>query len=119
MRPEGKSPDQESDSIPGWSIVAVAISAVIIGVGSVLISSELLTRWQHGLEGGPPPRPAQAPRTVGMVEQTLIADDRLGLRIAAEKRAELERYGWVDRQKGLIRIPIERAFDLLLAERQR
>jgi hypothetical protein len=32
---------------------------------------------------------------------------------AGEKR-ELEGYGWVDRQNGVVRIPVERAMTLLL-----
>jgi hypothetical protein len=39
-------------------------------------------------------------------------DDLLALR--AREETELNGYGWVDRSNGIVRIPIERAMDLLL-----
>jgi hypothetical protein len=35
--------------------------------------------------------------------------------LAARKRALLSSYGWVDRERGTVRIPIERAIDLSIA----
>jgi hypothetical protein len=35
-------------------------------------------------------------------------------RILADQRSKLETYGWEDRQAGTVRIPIERAMDLLI-----
>ncbi len=35
-------------------------------------------------------------------------------RILAEQQSKLETYGWEDRQAGTVRIPIERAMDLLV-----
>ena len=35
-------------------------------------------------------------------------------RILAKQQQKLETYGWEDRQAGTVRIPIERAMDLLL-----
>jgi hypothetical protein len=38
------------------------------------------------------------------------------LRIEAEQHARLAEYRWVDRERGIVAIPIERAIDLVLAE---
>jgi hypothetical protein len=46
--------------------------------------------------------------------QTAPIEDLRKLRMAEE--ALLEEYGWVDREKGIVRVPIERAMELL-AER--
>ena len=40
-------------------------------------------------------------------------DDLMALR--ARENAELNSYGWVDRPHGVVRIPIERAMDLIIA----
>jgi hypothetical protein len=34
--------------------------------------------------------------------------------LRAEKERELESYGWIDRQNGVVRIPVERAMTLLV-----
>jgi hypothetical protein len=36
------------------------------------------------------------------------------LQVRATERANIEEYGWVDRERGTIRIPVERAMELLL-----
>jgi hypothetical protein len=55
-----------------------------------------------------------AAREVSGIEQTLIAHDRAGLRLTEAQRQALHTYGWVDRRAELVRIPIERAFELML-----
>jgi hypothetical protein len=43
-------------------------------------------------------------------------DERL-LALRAEEESKLSRYQWVDRNKGVVRVPLERAKALLIAER--
>ncbi len=103
------------------TVMVVAACGVIITVLSIVFSSELLKELMRTAQ--PPreisPAPRTVPRTVSMVEQTLIRDDRPGQRIFEEQRAELRRYEWVDRAHGIVRIPIDRAFDILLEEKKR
>jgi hypothetical protein len=56
--------------------------------------------------------PPRASAEIGVVEQTLIRDSRRGLDDRASQQRELTRWGWVDQEKGIARIPIERAMDL-------
>ncbi|MCZ7648787.1 MAG: hypothetical protein M5U26_26605 [Planctomycetota bacterium] len=37
------------------------------------------------------------------------------LEVRAQHELELKTYGWVDKEKGVVRVPIERAMELLLA----
>jgi hypothetical protein len=55
-----------------------------------------------------PPRPFAPPR---------LQTDPVGdlNRLKAQQRAQLTGYGWVDRDRGLVRIPIERAMDMIAA----
>jgi len=44
-------------------------------------------------------------------------EEKLGLReLQAADQRELTNYGWINRQQGQVRIPIERAMDLLAEE---
>ncbi len=44
---------------------------------------------------------------IGMVDQKLFAEQPEARRIAARKRRQLESWGWVDRSRGRIHVPIE------------
>jgi hypothetical protein len=57
---------------------------------------------------------ASAP--VGTVETALFSTAERGLTLHAQQREALEHYGWVDRDAGIARIPIERAMDLLIEQ---
>ena len=54
--------------------------------------------------------PAQAPETAAPRLQLSPRSDLAQMRAAEEKI--LHSYGWVDKQKGVVRIPIERAMEL-------
>lgn len=49
-----------------------------------------------------PPEPRLLPKPVEQLE-----------RLRAEEKETLETYGWVDRQQGIVRIPVERAMELV------
>ena len=44
----------------------------------------------------------------------MSADARRGQEHRDSQREQLETYGWVDKEGGVVRIPIERAMDLVL-----
>jgi hypothetical protein len=48
----------------------------------------------------------------GTPEQTPIATTERGITRKLEQQKQLAHYGWVDRDAGVARIPIERAMDL-------
>lgn len=59
-----------------------------------------------------------APREINIVDQTLLEAALPGGGSTRERqRRALERYGWVDRERGLVHIPIEQAMALTLRER--
>jgi len=51
--------------------------------------------------------------------QVLTVDNPKLKDLRAREREELTTYGWVDQDKGTVRIPIERAMELVAAEEQR
>ncbi len=87
-------------------IAFVAFGLVLVGIA--LGVRALADRWETG------PQPAPAVELAGPRLQSTPVEDRL--RFEAEKRQRLESYGWVDRNHGIARIPIDVAMRLL-AER--
>src|SRR5271157_3955977 len=91
---------------------AVGRFGIALALLSILSMAGLfgLYRYFEAREGGPvavtmPPRPPMP-----QLEETPVLD------LARERAAEeklLNSYGWVDRQKGVARIPVGRAMDLM------
>lgn len=83
-------------------IVATALAALAVGLSRAL--------WPE-----PPPEAAlrDAPPMRGPDLQANPAADLAAMRAEAQRR--LDSYAWVDRERGVARIPIERAMELLVA----
>jgi hypothetical protein len=108
----GPAIPQESDSPSGRGIVLVVGAAVVISLALAVFSSVVLRnriapdRWL--------PHPAAA--AVGEVNQTLIGADTSAAALADRQRQQLEGYGWMIQSEGVVRIPIERAMEIVAAE---
>lgn len=63
---------------------------------------------------GPPASPFEDVRTLPPVPRLQVAPEQDLGRYLADQEQELTTYGWADRQSGAVRIPIDRAMDLLL-----
>ena len=112
---------QEEDRVPaGWVILSIVV---------VLIVSLVLIVWAHGLvrdafadlrpTGAFPERSLGPRRPEARVRQDLFDERGLAPTLNQVRRAELESFGWVDRPRGVVRIPIERAIDLVSEENKR
>ena len=55
---------------------------------------------------------------IGIVDQTPFETTRGAERYRRRDLEILSSYGWVDREKGIIHIPIDRAIDRFLSEQQ-
>ena len=91
--------------------MAAALAATIVAAG--FIASGVLAFFHH--ETGRPLSPINAPPTA-MASPPLQSAPALDLAtLRTQKRAMLNEYRWIDRDKGIVRIPIERAMSLLIA----
>jgi hypothetical protein len=90
---------------------AAALAAAIVAAG--FIASGVLAFFHH--ENGRPLSPLNPPPTA-MPSPPLQSAPALDLAaLRDQKRAMLNEYRWLDRDQGIVRIPIERAMSLLIA----
>ena len=97
----------------------VHVRGVLIGgalIGAAIVGTLVVAWWMTAFrsnEGVAPPRePAGRP-----VLQRDPADDLAHYR--TEQAAREDEYRWVDRRAGVVRIPVERALELTVAEHAR
>ena len=96
----------EVDEVRIGAVVAFAATLVLV-VGGTILGTRLGLGREPAAAGPPaaidlPPPPrlqVDAPRDLALERDA--------------ERAELESYAWIDRDRGIVRIPIDRAIDLL------
>jgi hypothetical protein len=124
MNEDPRRPDmpQEEDEIP-WR-------RVLIGFGVMLAVMAVMTAVAFGIleareetlrPGGRFPEQALLPRTLkSEVHQDLFSAGRgFGQQLNDQKRRALSTYGWVDRERRIIRVPIDQAMDIVVEENRR
>lgn len=111
--PEVPGPERiGAEHLPTGTIYGVLAGALLIFAVGVWLADGMRVRRTHRLEHlyGKEPTPAHVGEAkIGMLEQNLF---ELQHRWSDEKRAQLERlhgYGWADRSRNEIHIPIEQA----------
>jgi hypothetical protein len=107
----------EPDRSYNLKLVGIALLALaIFGGGAFWAYLMMAARTQAMLPQGESIPAAVRDPEVGIVLKTLFdADQRLPA-ARREQQARLNEYGWVDRQKGIIHIPIEQAMDRVVRE---
>lgn len=99
----------EEDNVPAVFLSVIIVVVVLVIIGGVAWTRIIYVRETEKLGGFPTTIPVQATRSIGGVNQTLIHVDREGQRVEARQRLMLEQRGWVDRDRGIVRIPIDDA----------
>jgi hypothetical protein len=88
------------------AIVVIAFVLMWVLLGALVAREKAASAPAHPLASSlartEPPSPRLQPKP---------RDDLLALR--AEEEAQLQSYGWVDESRGIVRIPIDRAIELL------
>jgi hypothetical protein len=95
-------------------VIAIATIVLLVFVPVCTVIAIVVTR--AFTTNGALSEPEPAKPELGMIEQTPIRETRRGLDEVNEQRRSLETWGWVDRRRGIARIPIERAMDVVAAE---
>ena len=99
---------------PMYLSTSVVIAVVLAGLAAVAALT-IAIRGQVPLEMAPP----QVREDVSHVEAQVFARETAAERSARQARARLYSYGWVDRQRGIVHVPVEAAMRLYLDERKK
>ncbi len=92
----------------GWMFVSLVLV--------VLLMRWMFWHFNKTQELGPPPTPFESTRALPPLPrlQTEPQQDLRGYRTSQQEN--LKSFGWVDEKNGVVRIPIDRAMDLLLQQ---
>jgi len=113
---EWKTPGRDGAPVRGWAVTAVLAGALsVFAVFVWLTWRQLQVREAHLLPAGPrEPRRLDSPE-VNLVNTGLIVlDTRADEEKAAQER-RLHGQGWVDRDAGVVHIPIERGIERVVS----
>jgi hypothetical protein len=124
MSEEQSKPSAESLKA-GYDTTAVNVRGVALAGGGLVVMlalAMLVAWWLSGLYRAPV-APVDAPFPPGRIEVPQPPQPRLQANPAldwqeqqAQARNLLDRYEWVDREQDAVRIPVERAIELLSEE---
>src|SRR4051812_44481736 len=99
---------QEPDRVDRRGLVISGVLMTLAFGIALVAAASLLRADERRDRGGIPP----SPTAVSTVETTLILATERGIALRDRQRASLDEYGWIDRDAGRVRIPIDRAMDL-------
>jgi len=102
-----------SDLKPGY--IALFGIGVVIAVGLAVVITSLFVHYrelQHARQETPVPRLARERESMPEPRLQVDAPNELRQMRAAEE-ATLNSYGWVDKEAGVVKIPVERAMEIL------
>lgn len=110
-------PPAEEDQIRSRAIVGVGVAALLLFFVASLAAIGAMKRQQARINPeGPAPLPAELGKSkIGIIEQRLFESSNQAEVVREVQRAKLESYGWVDRTRGIIRIPVEQGMQLVIA----
>jgi len=112
---QGGHPPAEADTINSWKIAAVGVGSLLVFLVASAVTVVQMRRQQADLNPAYPVMPAEAgKRKIGMIEQQLFENANRAESSARRQREHLGSWGWVDKEKGLVHIPIDQAIDLTL-----
>ena len=114
MAENERPPQHEESDVNVWAVGRfVAAMVAVIGIALALLFG--LFRFFENATGGPKPaaweRVKDGKQPPGpLLEERPVEDLR---KFHEAEDAKLSSYGWIDRTNGVVRIPIERAMELL------
>lgn len=110
-------PPAEEDRIRSRAVVMVGVGALLVFFVASLAAIGAMKRQQSRINPeGPAPLPAELGQSkIGILEQRLFENSNQAEVMRTVQRSKLESYGWIDREQGIIRIPIERGMQQVIA----
>jgi len=107
-------PGYETRDLPAWSIAAT-IAGVLVGAAASAALASVLVMWFADRKPAPK-APLEAVRQVPPAPRLSVDPQADGNAVNRAAMDKLEGYAWADRDAGKVRIPIERAMQLLVEQ---
>ena len=113
--------DLEDKNLPYRKIVGVGVGAIILFALSIFWSTSLLRGAEKEMRpaGAPPLPPGVKLYEVGIVNQRMFSLDQRAAQKRLQQMNRLNTYGWLDRQAGVVHIPVDVAMDMLVQEQKK
>jgi hypothetical protein len=104
---------KSEDQIDFTKVIAVGVVSLIVFALGTIWAVAILHHETAKVEAatGVPRYPDLGKAEIGIVDQVLFEGDHRLATWRAERAARLNGYGWTDRSKGIVHIPIERALE--------
>ena len=113
---------QEEDRIE-WRRVLLGFAAMLAVIAPMVVAANsiLKAREQRIRPGGLFPEQDLSPRALKseVHEDLFSANPGFGQALNDQKGRALSTYGWVDRERRIIRVPIDQAMDIVVEENRR
>jgi hypothetical protein len=111
----GGHPPAEADRVNTWKIAAVGLGSLLVFAVASAVTVGALQRQRAELNPAYPVMPSEGgKRKVGIVEQQLFENANRAEAMRRQQLRRLQSYGWVDREKGLVHVPIDEAMERTL-----
>ncbi|QRN97552.1 hypothetical protein JRI60_00200 [Archangium violaceum] len=116
---EWETPPRARDAVSGRLISGVIAGALIIFTFFVVSAwAQLQEREKHLSPAGPSEPQELGKAEINIVNTGLFQLDTRAYEETNEQRRRLHEYGWVDRDGGVVHIPIERAIERVVGAQQ-
>ena len=112
---------QQDPAIPAGKIIAIGISALLLFVASGYWSYTIYDKRSRELQPlGPDPIPREiGQHEIGIVDQVPFDVYRSLQTYRQANKRRLDTWGWVDKRRGIVHMPIEQAMEQLIQEPKR
>jgi hypothetical protein len=106
--------EQEPDRVPTRRLALIGIAGLLVFAGAALWSSRVQLGLSGSIHSDTAGRADHAgEREVGMVYQRPFEKESIAAARSEDARKRLGSAGWVDRERGLVRVPIEQAMEIV------
>jgi len=114
---------QEADHIRARPLLAAISAAIVLGcLGVLWVGIQLRGMddlYRPAGERGPAGQVVTGPTSIGGISQTLIGVDSSFAKLRAQQLQVLDSFEWIDQRRGIARIPVDSAMQIVISRSQR
>ena len=114
-------PAQAEEGIRWFAVIGTGAGTILVFVIAIFIVYRFLNERERALQPlGPDPIPAMLGQPeIGIVDQVPFDVSRGAQTYRKESLERLSSWGWMDRQRGVIHMPIDRAMEMVVQQQEK